>query len=372
MPEQTESPSPRDAPGTSDYIEDPVMRVRYRLSRQGEVLRVELWAEPGSRATEHFHPRLEERFEVREGEFTFEVDGQKRRALPGDRLVVEAGVRHTFANTGPAVGHFVAEVEPALGMQEVFEESAALARAGMFLRPGIPKGLRGLLAGAEFMERHRETIVLTLPPPALQRILIPPLARFARRRRAKAHRQAARAGSGQPALPLPSRIMAQQYKLYDRMRHTRAFEVAREQGTARDMAAFQGARQALIVTFKRSGEPVPTPVNFGLSDEGKLYFRSEPHVAKVRRLRRDPHVRVCPCNSRGKPLGPLVEGQARVLPNSENERAYSVIASNWSPGTRLMERFFDRIDVPMAYVEVTPSLGGGAAREKGRTSALRG
>src|SRR3954447_20611988 len=102
-----------------------------------------------------------------------------------------------------------------------------------------------------------------------------------------------------------SRLMDLQYKVYDRARHPRAFEVARAQGTASDFSALRGARQALVVTFKRSGEPVPTPVNFGLDDQGRLYFRCEPDVAKIRRLGRDPHVRVGPCNIRGKPLGPM-------------------------------------------------------------------
>jgi len=154
---------------------------------------------------------------------------------------------------------------------------------------------------------------------------------------------------------VPSRFMALQYKAFDRMRHRRALEVARERGTASDFGAFGGARQCLVVTFKRSGEPVPTPVNFGLSEEGKLYFRCEPDVAKVRRLRRDPHVRVCPCNLRGKPTGPISEATARVLPEAETERAHAIVAANWDPASKLLERAIDRFGPPLAYVEVTPA-----------------
>ena len=145
-----------------------------------------------------------------------------------------------------------------------------------------------------------------------------------------------------------------QYRVYDRARHPRAFEVAREEGSGRDFSALRGARQALVVTFKRSGEPVPTPVNFGLDGEGRLYFRSEPHVAKIRRIRRDPHVRVVPCNLRGKPLGPVAEGRARVLPSAEEERAYAAIEANWSPGMKVFEKGADRLPVEMVYVEVEP------------------
>ena len=72
---------------------------------------------------------------------------------------------------------------------------------------------------------------------------------------------------------------------------------------ARGFEHLRGHKYCLLVTYKRSGEPVPTPVWFGLGD-GKLYVRSEAGVAKVRRIRNDPRVRVAPCTVRGKPLGP--------------------------------------------------------------------
>ena len=159
-------------------VEDPVMGQRYRFERDGDVLRLGLWAEPGARVPKHFHPPLEERFHVHEGEFTFTVGRRKQRAGPGDRLAVPPGVPHAFANTGSGVAHFVAEIEPALDMQALFEESAALARAGMFLRPGIPAGLRGLLAAAEFADRYSHIYRQTFPPP----FLVTPLARLERRR----------------------------------------------------------------------------------------------------------------------------------------------------------------------------------------------
>src|SRR5918999_3427525 len=172
-----------------DLLEDPFLRQRYRFSREGDVLRLSLWADPGARVPYHFHPPIEERFEVREGEFTFKVDGRELRAGPGDKLVAEAGVRHSFENTGPGVSHFVAEIEPALDMQSFFEESAALSQAGMFRAPGIPKGLRGLLAATEFADRYHEIFVAAFPPPALQRISSPPLARIERWRRRRANRR---------------------------------------------------------------------------------------------------------------------------------------------------------------------------------------
>jgi PPOX class probable F420-dependent enzyme len=151
-----------------------------------------------------------------------------------------------------------------------------------------------------------------------------------------------------------SKVMDLQYKLFDRARHPRALEAAREAGTAPDFSTLRGARQALVVTFKRSGTPVATPVNFGLDEQGRLYFRSEPHVAKIRRIRRDARVRVGPCNLRGKPLGPMAEGRARVLPAEEEERAYAALAANWSAAMTVLEKGADRMPLEMVYVEVEP------------------
>jgi uncharacterized protein len=150
-----------------------------------------------------------------------------------------------------------------------------------------------------------------------------------------------------------SRLVDLQYRVLDRIRHRDAFEVARRPGTASGFDGFRGARQCLVVSFKRSGEPVPTPVNFGLAT-GRLYFRSEPRSAKVKRIRRDPHVRVCPCDLRGKPTGATVEGTARVLAGEEAERADAALAGNWTKGMKAMERGLDRLPIEIVYVEVEP------------------
>jgi uncharacterized protein len=153
-------------------------------------------------------------------------------------------------------------------------------------------------------------------------------------------------------------------RFLDGIRHRSAYEVARTPGTASDLEGFRGARQCLLVTFKRSGEAVPTPVNFGIAD-GRLYFRSESDSAKVRRLRRDPHVRVCPCTMRGKPRGSVVEGRAKVLSGEEAERADTALEANWTTSMRAMERGMDRLPVEIAYVEVEPVQPGDPASEGG-------
>ena len=155
--------------------------MRYRLTVDGDVLRNELWAEPGAKTPLHFHPPIEERFEILEGEFEFTAGEDKRRVGPGDRVVVPPGVAHAFENVGDRVGHFVCEIEPAMDMKEFFEESAALGRAGKYTARGLPAP-GGVLDMVDFADRHLDTTVMAFPPVAVQRLLYPPLARLARRR----------------------------------------------------------------------------------------------------------------------------------------------------------------------------------------------
>ena len=103
------------------------------------------------------------------------------------------------------------------------------------------------------------------------------------------------------------RITRKQDRLFDTLRDPRAVKAAAQPGTATDFDALKGAKYSLLVTFRRSGEPVATPVWFGLHD-GRVYARTLVDAGKVKRLRQDPHVRIALCDVRGNPAGPFAEG----------------------------------------------------------------
>jgi mannose-6-phosphate isomerase-like protein (cupin superfamily) len=167
----------------NDSVEDPLFRQRYAFSREGEVLRIDIRTDPGGGVlAEHVHPRLEERYLVVEGEVTFHVDGKPLRAGPGERVCVAPGRRHRFENTGRNSAHLVVEAEPALRLQESIEDGAALTRDHRFSANGNPRTLRALVEAAALAQRYRQTVVLSSPPPAVQRLLFPLLAGFAGRR----------------------------------------------------------------------------------------------------------------------------------------------------------------------------------------------
>ncbi len=72
-------------------------------------------------------------------------------------------------------------VTPGGRLEEFLTESARAAREGLYNARNMPTSFRGATWLAEFALRFRDETVMTSPPPALQRIVLPPLARFARR-----------------------------------------------------------------------------------------------------------------------------------------------------------------------------------------------
>jgi PPOX class probable F420-dependent enzyme len=139
-------------------------------------------------------------------------------------------------------------------------------------------------------------------------------------------------------------------RFYLRMRHLKAWQA--ETSTTAGLDSLRGYKNALLHTFRRSGEAVPTPVWFGLAG-GKLYFRTYADTAKVKRIRHNSRVLIGPCDIRGKPKGPLLEAQARVLGPDEEGVAEEAIRSNYGLFRRFyLASFSGR--VPDTYVEVTP------------------
>jgi quercetin dioxygenase-like cupin family protein len=171
-------------------IQDPVLRQRYSFTRStdddgGEVLHVEMWVDPGGGVTPHIHPAMEERFEVLEGRAELLAGKRWRQAAPGDVVTVPPGVRHAYRNRGDAVAHLRCEARPPSTLQAFLEEVAALNRSGAFTRHGLPRSAGALLEAAALVQRHQAMVVLLfppLPPPAVQRLVLPPLARLAERR----------------------------------------------------------------------------------------------------------------------------------------------------------------------------------------------
>lgn len=138
---------------------------------------------------------------------------------------------------------------------------------------------------------------------------------------------------------------------YDRMRSPRAADIAEAAPTG-ILEDLRGRKYCVLVTYKKSGEPVPSPLWFGTGN-GKLYFQTGATTGKVKRIGRNPDVRVAPATSRGRPLAAPFVGAARVVPPEEEAEAESWLQANYGLGRRLYSRLSDR--VANVYVEVMPT-----------------
>lgn len=153
--------------------------------------------------------------------------------------------------------------------------------------------------------------------------------------------------------PVVTKVADLQYRLFDRLRHPDAFTAARSPAAADNFAALAGHHVCLLVTYKRSGQPVPSPVLYALAD-GRLYLRCERRSAKLKRARHNPGVLVGPCTYRGRPLGPLVHASARELDGPESARAHEIMFAGYRWFDRAYETLVDRLPVEVAYLELTP------------------
>jgi mannose-6-phosphate isomerase-like protein (cupin superfamily) len=162
-------------------VEDPVHHVSYSFRREGSDLWVYSWLEDGGHLPEHYHPSLDERWETLEGSARVKLDGSWRNLAPADgTILVARNVRHELKNESGRLARMRTRVTPAGRLEEFLTESARAAREGLYNARNLPTGLRGATWIAAFALRFRHETVMTSPPPALQRLVLPLLARFAR------------------------------------------------------------------------------------------------------------------------------------------------------------------------------------------------
>jgi mannose-6-phosphate isomerase-like protein (cupin superfamily) len=165
----------------TEKIHDPIHRSSYSFRREGEDLWVDTWLDDGGHLPEHFHPSLEEHWEALEGTVRVKLAGTWRDLVPEDGPVLVArNVRHELKNTSGQQIHARAQVSPAGHLQDFLTETAQAAQEGLYNSRNLPTSWRGAVWAADLAQRFRDETVVCSPPPAVQRILTPLVARFAR------------------------------------------------------------------------------------------------------------------------------------------------------------------------------------------------
>ena len=123
-------------------------------------------------------------------------------------------------------------------------------------------------------------------------------------------------------------------------------------------ADLSGHKYCRLVTFRRNGVPVVTPMWFAV-DGGRVYMKTESPTAKLRRIANDPRVELAACTVRGRPLGAAAPGRARLLAADEATRAETVLRRRYGLGRRLFAACVEPIlrlrGLTPVYLEIAPA-----------------
>jgi|SRR5690348_7801255 len=90
----------------------------------------------------------------------------------------------------------------------------------------------------------------------------------------------------------------------------------------------RGQKYLSLITFRKTGIEVPTPVWFG-ECAGKLYVKTRNDSGKYKRIRNNSHVKIAPCTIRGKITGPEFHAIARILPPEDGPQADKTIRQKY-------------------------------------------
>jgi PPOX class probable F420-dependent enzyme len=93
-------------------------------------------------------------------------------------------------------------------------------------------------------------------------------------------------------------------------------------------APLHGQKYISLVTFRRNGQEVRTPVWFA-EQAGKLYVMTRSDSGKYKRIRNNPQVRLAPCSVRGRVTGVWSQAHARILGAEEESAARQALARKY-------------------------------------------
>ncbi len=138
-------------------------------------------------------------------------------------------------------------------------------------------------------------------------------------------------------------------RFYGHLLHPQARGLALGAGRPASGVRMGGSRYLLLVSFRRDGRAVATPLWFAEID-GVLCARTGRESGKAKRIRRQGCVLIAPCNWRGRPRGAVARAQARILDHDDTAVAERALTARYGVVRRVYSRLVPTRDA--VYIEV--------------------
>lgn len=127
--------------------------------------------------------------------------------------------------------------------------------------------------------------------------------------------------------------------------------------TVSSFSSLDGHQYMSLTTFRKNGQPVPTPVWFAHLN-GKLVLFTLAGTGKVKRVSHTARVTVAPCTMSGEVLGEAVEGSGRILTDpSERKLANDTLNRKYGLMKRilnLLNRLRGGSEANRVLIEISP------------------
>ena len=107
-----------------------------------------------------------------------------------------------------------------------------------------------------------------------------------------------------------------------------------------------------LETYKKNGRPVRTPVWFVQDNNGIIYIRTAKNSGKVRRVRNNPHVRIVPCDIRGRPKGEWIDGTVEIISEDEVEKINELISQKYGWRTKVFGIMYKLRNIKFIIVSI--------------------
>jgi len=124
-----------------------------------------------------------------------------------------------------------------------------------------------------------------------------------------------------------------------------------------NLARFDGENVISIETYRKNGQAVRTPVWF-LKEGGILIVHTGGDSGKIKRMRRNPKVRVAPSTFRGEPKADYIDAHAELDSDPERvEKYYNLIYKKYGlmgSFTKFIQRF-SRSKAKDIIVRISPT-----------------